>query len=67
MAASFISSGGASLKKRDADYAIEECVHPGFRFVKRTIWDDLITSPAYIVMKAAGEFKDKTTAPNQLW
>jgi putative transposase len=28
---------------------------------------DLIASPAYIVMKAANEFKDKTTAPNQLW
>src|ERR1700719_1177212 len=28
---------------------------------------DLIASPAFIVMKAAGEFKDKTTAPNQLW
>ena len=28
---------------------------------------NLITSPAYIVMKAAEEFKDKTTAPNQLW
>jgi putative transposase len=28
---------------------------------------DLITSPAYIVMKAANEFKDKTTATNQLW
>jgi len=27
----------------------------------------LITSPAFIVMKAAAEFKDKTTAPNQLW
>jgi putative transposase len=27
---------------------------------------DLIASPAFIVMKAA-EFKDKTTAPNQLW
>jgi len=27
----------------------------------------LITSPAYLVMKAANEFKDKTTAPNQLW
>jgi len=27
---------------------------------------DLITSPAYIVIKAAEEFKDKTTAPNQL-
>ena len=28
---------------------------------------DLITSPAFIVMKAANEFKDKTTAPNQMW
>ena len=28
---------------------------------------DLITSPAYIVVKAADEFTDKTTAPNQLW
>ncbi|BAU94085.1 Fis family transcriptional regulator (plasmid) [Methylorubrum populi] len=28
---------------------------------------DLITSPAYIVVKAADEFQDKTTAPNQLW
>jgi putative transposase len=27
---------------------------------------DLIASPAFVVMKAA-EFKDKTTAPNQLW
>lgn len=28
---------------------------------------DLITSPAYIVIKAADAFKDKTTAPNQMW
>ena len=28
---------------------------------------DLIASPAYIVIKAAEEFKDKTAAPNQLW
>ena len=27
---------------------------------------DLITSPAYVVIKAADEFKDKTTAPNQM-
>jgi len=27
----------------------------------------LLTSPAYIVMKAADEFRDKTTAPSQLW
>jgi RNA-directed DNA polymerase len=28
---------------------------------------DLITSPAYVVIKAANEFKDKTPAINQLW
>jgi putative transposase len=28
---------------------------------------DLITTPAFIVIKAADEFKDKTTAPNELW
>ena len=28
---------------------------------------DLIASPAFIVVKAADEFKDKTMAPNQLW
>ena len=28
---------------------------------------DLITSPAYIVIKAADEFQDKTSTPNQLW
>ncbi len=28
---------------------------------------DLITSPAFIVIKAADEFRDKTTRPNELW
>jgi putative transposase len=28
---------------------------------------DLIASPAFIVIKAADAFKDKTTTPNQLW
>src|SRR3712207_5899872 len=28
---------------------------------------DLITSPAFVVVKAADEFHAKTTAPNQLW
>jgi len=28
---------------------------------------DLITSPAYVVLAAAYEFRDKTTRPNQLW
>jgi len=28
---------------------------------------DLITSPAFIVIKAANEFHDKTTVPNEMW
>jgi putative transposase len=28
---------------------------------------DLITSPAFVVVKAAEEFKDKTTRPNEMW
>ncbi len=28
---------------------------------------DLIPSPAFIVIKAANEFRDKTTRPNQMW
>ena len=28
---------------------------------------DLITSPAFVVIKAADEFRDKTAVPNQLW
>ncbi len=28
---------------------------------------DLITSPAFVVIKATDEFRNKTTAPNQLW
>ena len=36
----------------------------GYRLLKA---HDLITSPAYVVIKAANEFKDKTTAINQLW
>ena len=28
---------------------------------------DLITSPAFVIVKAADEFTEKTTAPNQLW
>jgi putative transposase len=29
--------------------------------------EDLITSPAFILLKAADEFRDKTTRPDQLW
>ena len=31
------------------------------------VTNDLITSPAFIVIKAADEFHTKTTAPDQLW
>ena len=36
----------------------------GYRILKSY---DLITSPAYVVLSAADEFRDKTTRPNQLW
>jgi len=35
-----------------------------FRLLKA---HDLITSPAFVVIKAADEFNEKTTRPNQLW
>ena len=28
---------------------------------------DLITSPNWVVIRTADEFRDKTTAPNQMW
>ena len=37
---------------------------PVYRLLKA---HDLITSPAFVVIKAADEFRDKTAAPNQLW
>ena len=42
-------------------FVSERSVH---RFLKEC---DLITSPAFIVIKAADSFKDKTTRPNELW
>ncbi len=44
------------------DYFISEA--SVYRLLKA---QDLITSPAYVVIKAADEFRDKTTAPNQQW
>ncbi len=46
---------------RERSYVSESSV---YRLLKG---HGLITSPAFIVMKAADEFKDKTTAINQLW
>ena len=52
---------GGALHRRE-DYFVSEATV--YRLLKA---HDLITSPAFIVMKAADEFKDKTTAPNELW
>ena len=46
----------------EAEYFVSEA--SVYRLLKA---HDLITSPAYIVIKAAEEFRDRTTAPNQLW
>ena len=46
----------------DKSYFVSEA--PVYRLLKS---HDLITRPAYIVIKADDAFKDKTTAPNQLW
>jgi hypothetical protein len=45
-------------------------IHPNLESATRPTrkgWVITIASPAYIVMKAGDEFKDKTTAPNELW
>ena len=44
-------------------------ISPGYFVSEASVYrllktHDLITSPAYIIIKAASEFKDKTTAPN---
>ena len=54
---------GAAVRFTDAEryFVLEALV---YRLLKT---HDLITSPAFITMKAADEFKNKTTAPNQLW
>ena len=44
------------------DYFVSES--SVYRFLKA---HDLISSPAFIVIKAASEFRDKTTAINQMW
>jgi putative transposase len=45
-----------------AEYFVSEATV--YRLLKA---HDLITSPAFIVMKAASEFTDKTTRPNEMW
>lgn len=46
---------------RGSYFVSEDSVYPVLKA------HDLITRPAFIVIKAASEFKDKTTAMNQLW
>jgi putative transposase len=46
----------------EAEYFVSEA--SVYRLLKA---DDLVAGLAYIVIKAAKEFKNKTTAPNQLW
>ena len=53
---------GTCARFRKKNYFVSEA--SVYRLLKE---HHLIASPAYIVMKAADEFKDKTTAPNQLW
>ena len=45
---------------------------PGYFVYEATVYrllkaHDLITSPAFIVIKVASEFTDKTTQPNEMW
>jgi putative transposase len=47
--------------ERERDFVAEA---PVYRLLKA---HDLVTSPAFVVVKAAVEFHTKTTAPNQLW
>jgi transposase InsO family protein len=38
-----------------------------WRGLSASIWTRARAGPAFVVIKAANEFKDKTTAPNQMW
>lgn len=58
-----LSSRELAVKFTDErDYYVSES--SVYRLLKSR---DLITAPAYVVIKAASEFKDKTVRPNQLW
>src|SRR5207244_11005904 len=52
---------GVRLSDRQSYFVSEATV---YRLLKA---HDLIASPAFIVIKAADAFKDKPTAPHQLW
>ena len=58
-----LSPGALAVRFTDTErYFVSEA--PAYRILKA---HNLITSAAFIVVKAADEFKDKTTTPNQLW
>ena len=37
------------------------------QFIAFSSAEDLITAPAHVVIRAADEFRDKTSRPNELW
>src|SRR5262249_61389673 len=55
------SASGFSRSTNVPDVAVSHCT------LGSTRPDRLITSPAFILMKAADRFANPTTAPNQLW
>ena len=65
-----LDQSGGSTPKALAAYGVKPDAwtdEEGMYRVVHQMRSRIITSPAFIVMKAADEFKDKTTAPNQLW
>jgi transposase InsO family protein len=49
-------------------YTDEKCYFVSESSVYRILSaEDLITAPAHVVIRAANEFRDKTTRPNELW
>ena len=53
---------GSSLQRNDAGVWL--CEYPGLSFQRSPV---CVTSPAFILMKAADRFANPTTASNQLW
>jgi hypothetical protein len=63
----WISPNSARENSRYASWTRKNTLSQRRRSIELLKAHDLITSPAYIVIKAAEAFKHKTTAPNQLW
>lgn len=57
-----------SLRELAVSFTDQACYFVSELTVYRTLKvHDLIAKPAFIVLKAVNEFKDKTTGINQLW